>query len=154
MTQQQTTPPGVLIPAKKGHGFRLLKGQIIKVIDEAGQQVADLVAYCADDPLEERLDPSVTMDVQRSIHLKPKNYLYSNLYNPMLMILEDTVGKHDLINSACRPEMYNFLYNKPDHESCYHNLNLALAPFGISQPDQHYPFNLFMHTVISPQRKD
>ncbi|MFD0676649.1 MULTISPECIES: DUF1989 domain-containing protein [unclassified Paenibacillus] len=146
MTQQQTVHE-LLIPSKEGRSFKLEKGQILKVIDVNGQQVADLVAYRESDS-KERLDPSVTMDALRTMNIKPGDILYSNSYTPMLTLLEDTVGKHDFINSACRPEMYEFLYNKPNHRSCYHNLNTALSEFGIPQPDQHYPFNIFMNTVI------
>ncbi|MCR8635480.1 urea carboxylase-associated family protein [Paenibacillus radicis (ex Xue et al. 2023)] len=146
MTQQQTVHEW-LIPSKEGRSFQLAKGQTLKVIDVNGQQVADFVAYRESDS-KERLDPSVTMDALRTMSIKPGDLLYSNLYTPMLTLLEDTVGKHDFINSACRPEMYEFLYNKPNHQSCYHNLNTALSEFGIPQPDQHYPFNIFMNTVI------
>ncbi|MBP1993381.1 DUF1989 domain-containing protein [Paenibacillus eucommiae] len=148
--KHQLTHQTLLVPAKEGRGFLLEKGQLIKVIDEEGQQVVDFVAYRTSN-LKERLDPSVTMDALRSMNLKPSDILYSNMYTPLLTILEDTVGKHDLINSACRPEMYTFLYDKTNHASCYHNLNAALAPFGIPQPDQHYTFNIFMNTIVDEQ---
>lgn len=45
------------------------------------------------------------------------------------------------------------LYNKKNHASCYNNLNEALEEFGLPAPDQHYPFNLFMNTVIDPSGK-
>lgn len=150
MAEQQQAAREWMIPAKEGFGFRLKKGQILKVIDVNGQQVADLVAYREHDA-KERLDPSVTMDALHTMNIQPGDSLYSNLYRPMLTVLEDTVGKHDFINSACRPEMYEFLYNKPGHRSCYDNLNEALAGFGVPQPDQHYPFNIFMNTMIGSQ---
>lgn len=137
------------IPATEGLGFRLMRGQVIRVTDVEGEQVADFVAYRADDR-SERLDPSVTMDALHAMKVKPGDMIYSNKYKPMLTIMEDTVGQHDWINSACRPEMYEFLYNKRDHISCYANLNEALAPFEIPAPDQHYTFNLFMNTIIQP----
>ncbi|AJS58714.1 DUF1989 domain-containing protein [Paenibacillus sp. IHBB 10380] len=138
------------IPALEGRGFRIKQGEIVKVIDVEGQQVADFVAIVASNTTE-RLDPTVTMDVLRSVHVKPNDVLYSNVYRPLLTIIEDKVGRHDFINSACRPEMYGFLYHQPEHASCYHNLNVSLAEFGIQQPPQHYPFNLFMNTVIDSQ---
>lgn len=137
------------IPATKELGFQLAKGQVVRVTDVEGAQVADLVAYLALDT-SERLDPSVTMDALHTMKIKPGDIIYSNKYRPLLTVLSDTVGQHDFINSACRAEMYELLYNKQNHASCYDNLNKALAPFGISPPDQHYPFNLFMNTVIHP----
>lgn len=149
MTQEHIVQT-IDIPALEGRGFRLNQGEIVKVIDVDGQQVADFVAIVASNTTE-RLDPTVTMDVLRSVHVKPNDILYSNMYRPLLTIIEDKVGRHDFINSACRPEMYGFLYDQPEHASCYHNLNVSLAEFGIQQPHQHYPFNLFMNTVIDSQ---
>ncbi|WP_261808184.1 urea carboxylase-associated family protein [Paenibacillus sp. N3.4] len=143
MTQQW------LIPATEGLSLQLKKGEVVRITDVAGEQVADFVAYRADD-FSERLDPSVTMDALHAMKVKPGDVIYSNKYKPMLTIVKDTVGTHDFINSACRPEMYEFLYNKRNHASCYMNLNNALAQFDIPAPDQHYPFNLFMNTVIKP----
>ncbi|OCT13679.1 hypothetical protein A8709_19020 [Paenibacillus pectinilyticus] len=135
------------IPATEGLSLQLKKGQVIRVTDVEGEQIADFVAYRADD-ISERLDPSVTMDALHAMKVKPGDIIYSNKYTPMLTIIRDTVGQHDFINSACRPEMYEVLYNKRDHTSCYTNLNEALAQFQIPAPDQHYPFNLFMNTII------
>ncbi|CAM4461963.1 hypothetical protein FHS16_003078 [Paenibacillus endophyticus] len=137
------------IPANEGVGLRLERGQILRVTDVEGEQVADLVAFLADDR-SERLDPGVTMDVLHAMKVKVGDMLYSNKYRPILTIIADKVGQHDFINSACRPEMYEFSYDKPKHASCYDNLNQALAPYGIPAPDQHYSFNLFMNTVIDP----
>ncbi|KRE83746.1 hypothetical protein ASG89_11515 [Paenibacillus sp. Soil766] len=135
------------IPATEGLALLLKRGQVIRVTDVEGEQVADFVAYREDD-ISERLDPSVTMDALHAMKVKPGDIIYSNKYTPMLTIMRDTVGQHDFINSACRPEMYELLYNKRDHTSCYMNLNNALAQFEIAAPDQHYPFNIFMNTVI------
>ncbi|OAO89102.1 hypothetical protein AXX17_ATUG04570 [Arabidopsis thaliana] len=142
-----------LIPATEGLGFQLAKGQVVRVTDIEGEQVADFTAYYANDTTE-RLDPSVTMDALHKMKVTPGDILYSNKYRPILTIVSDTTaGVHDFINSACRPEMYEVLYNKKDHASCYNNINQALAPFGLPVPDQHYPFNLFMNTVIEPDGK-
>ncbi|WP_257031413.1 urea carboxylase-associated family protein [Paenibacillus sp. E222] len=137
----------VRIPAKTGYAVKVTKGSLIRVTDLEGQQVVDFVAYDAQNA-NNRLDPGVTMDVLRSYRIKPGQSVYSNQYQPLLKIVRDTVGVHDFFNSACRPEMYEVLYGKKDHASCYHNLNQALEPFGILPPDQHYPFNLFMKSVV------
>ncbi|MDR6550641.1 urea carboxylase-associated family protein [Paenibacillus qinlingensis] len=137
------------IPATEGLGFRVKRDQVIRITDVEGEQVADFVAYRAND-FSERLDPTVTMDALHAMKVKPGDMIYSNKYTPMLTIIRDKVGQHDFINSACRPEMYELLYNKRDHTSCYMNLNEALAPFEIPAPDQHYPFNIFMNTIIQP----
>ncbi|WP_229757998.1 DUF1989 domain-containing protein [Paenibacillus marchantiophytorum] len=137
------------IPATQGLGFKLSKGQVVRVTDVEGEQVADFVAYHANN-LDERLDPGVTLDALSTTNVKPGDILYATTYKPMLTIVSDTVGRHDFINAACRSEMYEVLYDKQNHASCYHNLNQAIAEFHIPAPVQHYPFNLFMNTVIHP----
>lgn len=138
-----------LIPATKGLSFRMEKGQVMRVTDSEGEQVADLVAYLAGD-FGERFDPGVTMDALSTMKVKPGDKLYSNKYRPILTVLSDTVGQHDFINPACRAEMYELLYGKKEHASCYQNLNHALEAYGIPSPDQYYSLNLFMNTVIKP----
>lgn len=140
------------IPPTQGLGFKLSKGQTVRITDVEGEQVADFVAYHVDD-VRERLDPGVTMDALHKLKVKPGDLLYTNTYKPMLTIVTDRVGQHDFINPACRSEMYEVLYNKKNHASCYHNLNQALAEFEIPVPDQHYPINLFMNTIIEPSGK-
>ncbi|ANE45291.1 hypothetical protein SY83_01915 [Paenibacillus swuensis] len=139
--------PPWIIPATEGLGFRMKQGQIVRVTDIEGEQVADFVAYRADD-FSERLDPGVTMDALHAMKVNAGDILYSNKYKPLLTVIADTVGRHDFINPACRQEMYVLLYDKPNHRSCYQNLKDALAPYQTPVPDQHYPFNLFMNTTI------
>lgn len=137
-----------VIPATEGFAHPIQTGQTVRITDVAGQQVTDFVAYCAHD-FDERLDPTVTMDAAQKYMLAPGDILYSTIYRPMFTILRDDVGKHDLFNSSCRPEMYEFLYHSPSHKSCFENLNQALAKYHVPAAKQHYPFNVFMHTVVT-----
>jgi uncharacterized protein len=136
-----------LIAAKTGLGMEVKKGSIIKIIDVEGQQVADFTAYHTHN-FHEKLDLRTTIDTLHTVNLKANDVLYSNLYCPMFTILEDTVGKHGVFLPACRPEMYERLYNKKSHRNCYDNLNEALSKFNIPKPEHHYPFNIFMNTVL------
>jgi len=51
----------VEIPERSGNAFRLAKGQVLTVIDPRGCQVADLLAFRADD-LGEVLSSGRTLD--------------------------------------------------------------------------------------------
>ncbi|MCY0887323.1 MAG: urea carboxylase-associated family protein [Alicyclobacillaceae bacterium] len=135
------------LEAGTGCGFTVQKGDFMFIKDVEGEQVADVVFYTAADK-EERFDPTVTMDASHSYATGKGSILYSNIYRPLATVVEDTVEQHDLLNSACRPEMYEFLYGEPLHRSCFENLNEALRPFGIPAPHQHYPWNVFMNTVV------
>lgn len=137
-----------VIAATDGWAEPIRKGETVRIIDVAGRQVTDFVAFCAND-YNERLDPTVTMDATEKYALMPGDILYSTIYRPMFTILRDDVGKHDLFNSSCRPEMYEFLYHSPNHKSCFENLNLALSAYNVPAAKQHFPFNIFMHTVVT-----
>lgn len=138
-----------LIPARMGLAIAVKQGQTVRIIDVEGEQVADFAAYQRMDH-SERLDPSVTMDALHAYVVGQDDVLYSNKYRPMFTITRDLVQCHDLLNSACRAEMYEFLYQKSGHRSCYENLNEAFGQFGVSKPDQHYTLNIFMNTELLP----
>ena len=138
-----------LISACSGKAFELRKGKSITVIDIDGGQVADFFAECLENP-DEFLSPAVTLDCHESLRLNEGDFLYSNLYRPILRIVSDDVGKHDLLFPCCRPEMYEFFYqNGEGHPNCYDNINAALQ--------EHRPIiqpvNLFMNTTVDADGK-
>lgn len=97
------------------------------------------------DNTNEFLSTGVTIDCNESLKLKPKDYIYSNLYRPMLKVIYDDVGVHDLLHPCCRPEMYDFLYqNGKGHPNCLENINKCLR----EARKVIHPVNLFMHTEI------
>lgn len=85
------------------------RGQLLKVIDLEGGQVVDLLAYRSND-YEERLSTGATIDNNRSLNIGKGDYLFSNRYNPLLLIAEDNVGAHDLLHPPCSTEMYREQY--------------------------------------------
>ena len=136
-----------LIPACSGKRIEAKAGQRIAVIDVEGGQVADFFAVAADDP-GEFLSAGVTIDCNESLRLGVGDTVYTNLYRPMLKVISDDVGEHDLLHPCCRPEMYDFFYHNGHsggiHPNCLDNINRAL---GECRPIIA-PINLFMHTKI------
>ena len=93
----------------------------------------------------EFLSTGVTIDCNESLKRKVGDILYTNRYQPMMKILSDDVGEHDLLHPCCRPEMYDFFYhNGEGHPNCFDNINHALG----EQSAIIVPVNLFMHTKI------
>lgn len=134
-----------IIPACSGIKIDVRQGQDITVIDMEGGQVVDFFAELTGKP-NEFLSTGVTIDCNESLKLKIGDIIYTNLYRPMMKILSDDVGEHDLFHPCCRPEMYEFFYhNGEGHSNCFDNINNAL--------DEHRaiitPVNLFMHTRIN-----
>ena len=132
-----------------GIGLHVREGQLLGVTDSHGEQVSDLAAFAAEDPLE-RLSPGRTIDYAGSIYLTAGGVLYSNRSRPMLTIIRDTVGRHDLLLAPCTEEMFRILYGQENHPSCLSNLATGLAQFGIREDEILGAFNVFMNVVVLP----
>lgn len=134
-----------MIPACSGLKIDVKQGQNITVIDIEGGQVVDFFAEVHGNTAE-FLSTGVTIDCNESLKLNMGDVICTNLYRPMMKILSDDVGEHDLLHPCCRPEMYEFFYhNGKGHPNCFDNINTALEEhrFIIT------PVNLFMHTKIN-----
>jgi len=131
-----------------GASFIIRRSQHIRIIDVEGAQVADLTA-CALSETDERLSPAVTIDCTGSISVGKGSVLYSTSYRPMLTVVEDTVGTHDLLYPACSVPMYRALYSiESPHANCHDNLEKALAEHGVAPVPLTRPFNIFMNVHI------
>lgn len=121
------------------------QGQSITVIDIEGGQVVDFFAEASGNA-NEFLSTGVTIDCNESLKLNVGNIIYTNLYHPMMQVISDDVGEHDLFHPYCRQEMYDFFYhNGEGHPNCFDNINHVLE----ERRAIISPVNLFMHTKIN-----
>jgi hypothetical protein len=140
--------PETRIPPRSGTAFRLARGERLTVIDPEGMQVADLLAYAADD-LREVISSGRTLDYAETIRLTNGHQLYSNRSRPMLAIVADTVGTHDFLLTPCSVETFRHFYpDQPEHRGCFGNLATALAPFGVEPDAIPTAFNCFMNVPV------
>ena len=138
------------IMPRTGVAIELAEGDILTVIDPEGGQVSDLLAVSRSDP-REFLSNGRTFDYEESIKLKTGSQLWSNQSNPMLTIIEDTVGTHDFLLTPCSKATFKHFYpDKPVHRGCFGNLAQALAPYGVKPDDIPTAFNVFMHVPVRP----
>jgi uncharacterized protein len=136
------------IPPRSGTAFRLPAGLTLTVIDPEGMQVADLLAYNAND-VDEVISSGRTLDYAETILLTIGNVLFSNRSRPMLTIVEDTVGRHDFLLTPCSTDTFLHFYpDKPVHRGCFGNLAEALEPFGIGPDRIPVAFNCFMNVPV------
>ena len=134
-----------IIPACSGMKIDIKQGQCITVIDIEGGQVVDFFAEVSGN-VNEFLSTGVTIDCNESLKLYVCDIIYTNLYHPMMQVLSDDVGEHDLLHPCCRQEMYDFFYhNGEGHPNCFDNINKVLE----EQRAIITPVNLFMHTKIN-----
>lgn len=119
-----------IIAPCSGRKIEVRKGQKIEIIDIEGGQVVDFFAEMQEDAAE-FVSPGVTLDCNESLRLKVGDAMYSNRYQPMLRVLYDDVGEHDLLHPCCRTEMYDFFYqNGEGHPNCLDNIKQALEKAG------------------------
>jgi uncharacterized protein YcgI (DUF1989 family) len=137
------------LPPRTGRAFPLRRGQVLTVIDPLGEQVADLIAF-ADDDATEHLSSGRTLDYASTLRLTTGHVLYSDRSRAMLTIVEDTVGRHDLLYTPCAADTFRILYGDPGpRPSCEANLISALATLGVARRSMPTTFNIFMHVEIS-----
>ncbi|MEO5866781.1 MAG: urea carboxylase-associated family protein [Sphingomonas sp.] len=138
----------ITIPERSGTAFLLARGQSLTVIDQRGMQVADLLAYNADD-IDEVISSGRTLDYAETIALTTGHTLYSNRSRPMLEIVADDVGKHDFLLTPCSYDTFHHFYpDLPPHRGCFGNLAEALEPHGIMSDRIPTAFNCFMHVPV------
>ncbi|HET9015386.1 MAG TPA: urea carboxylase-associated family protein [Thermomicrobiaceae bacterium] len=129
------------------YSFPLLEGQFLQITDVEGQQVAEMVAYSQTD-VDDYLSTSTTRAENNSLMLVKGMTLYSNKRTPMMVLVEDTVGRHDVLFPACDRERYALDYGIPDHPNCRDNFYAVLEEYGISYDRLPDPVNWFMNVGL------
>ncbi|HLJ18953.1 MAG TPA: urea carboxylase-associated family protein [Stellaceae bacterium] len=149
------------IPAREGRAFRVGEGQVLRVRCAEGPQVADLIAFNADDPREKFWQARTR--VVHGGHLGVGEQLWSipPWTRPMMTLITDTVAhgdladgarSHDLLFCRCDARLYELVHKRVG-PNCNDNLAAAIAPFGLGPGDVHDPFNIFMTTGLNRSGK-
>jgi hypothetical protein len=142
MTQYRIKP-------QSGTALTLQKGQILRIIDVEGEQVSDLACFVLGN-INEYFSSGRTIDYNEKIYLSTGDILYSNQSNPMLSVLNDKVGKHDLLFAPCSREMLALSYGITEaHPNCLDNLTNHLGQYGIKASQITNVFNIFMNATLS-----
>jgi len=137
-----------LIAAGGGAGLRLRRGEQLRIIDIDGGQTGDLVAFSADGG--HRLSSGRTFDYCGKIYVSTGDVLWSDRSGPMLTIVADDVGKHDLLYAPCSMEMYRLQYGATEyHANCYDNLCCAFRELGIEPEPLPSSLNFFMNADVA-----
>ena len=134
------------------HSYTVAKGQYVQVLDVAGRQCSDFVALdrrALDRGLELDLDQTVTRTLNGSAYPTPGLFskFFDRQFQPMLQVVQDTVGRHDSFALACAARYYE-THGYFGHDNCSDNLSQVLAPHGV-QPRTGWPaINFFFNTGI------
>lgn len=151
MTAAASDNTEILIPGGHGRAFPVSRGQCLEIVDVEGQQVADFVAFAAQDR-REWISTSHTRSATLRLSLEVGDQLESNWRRPMFRIVHDDVKSHDVITQMCDERRYRLDYAVEGHRSCRTNFADAYSPWGIGEWEIPDPFNLFQNAPIHPDR--
>jgi len=147
-----------VIPKCTGKAFMVNKGQMFRVIEYEGKQVAGLILLNAHNYKEQFMaEFSGGLNYFHPTHIG-SHYRLSKLYskvpyeNVMLTVTDNKVGDH-FLGPHCTRTMMDIL-GAPSHRSCSDNFADALGEFGLELEDIYSPsvFNAFANNFqIDPK---
>lgn len=114
----------------EAQALELDAGDRLRVVDVAGQQVANLVCYDRDDP-KEFLETAFSYSQIRK--REQRLTLYSDRGNLMLEAVEDTVGVHNLKGDLCTAGELETRFDVEGAPNCHDALGRALADYDVSE---------------------
>ncbi|HEJ5875630.1 aminomethyltransferase family protein [Pseudomonas aeruginosa] len=151
MVDEFTIRPGT------ASAYTVAAGQFIQVLDVAGRQCSDFVAFDRrglDSGREIDLDPTVTRTLNGNAYPGPG--LFSRFYDrhlqPMLEVVRDTVGRHDTFALACTARYYE-AQGYFGHDNCSDNLSRVLAGHGVQGRAGWPAINFFFNTGVDAHQQ-
>jgi aminomethyltransferase len=142
----------IRIRAATASAYFVRAGEFIQVIDVYGRQCTDFQAFAArkvDKGLDLALDSTVTRTLLGRSYPVPglPSKAFDRDFEPLVEIVQDTVGRHDAFATACNSRYYDDM-GYPGHVNCTENFNAALAPYGIAARKGWEALNYFYNTNI------
>jgi len=140
------------IKAATASAYFVRAGEFIQIIDVFGRQCTDFQAFSArkvEKGLDLALDSTVTRTLLGRSYPVPglPSKAFDRDFEPLVEIVQDTVGRHDAFATACNSRYYDDM-GYPGHVNCTDNFNVALAPYGIAPRKGWEALNYFYNTAI------
>lgn len=131
--------------------FELKTDQFLQISDMLGKQVGVMTAFNAEDH-SEFLSTAHTRAINHSLMLLKDHGLYSNKRNKMMTLIDDTVGRHDILFPACDERAYLDDYAIPNHRNVMDTFASGLESHGITRDQIPIDVvNWFMHVALKPR---
>lgn len=146
MREYDALPKSVIVPVGYGRAVRVQAGTLVTVEQTTGFQIVDFIAF-RDDDLTEKLSTSHTLASLGRMWPTAGQRLLSNRRTPLLELVEDTAGRHDLTMAACDPWRYEIDFGVTGHRNCSDNFLELFGPLGIARHDLPNPVNFFQNTI-------
>ena len=140
-------------PRRPRRAYVVKAGEYIQIIDvsrpaDDGLPVL-LAARKLDKGIENALDATVTRTLTGRAYPTPglPSKAFGFDFEPLVEMMQDTVGRHDAFATACNPRYYDDV-GYPGHANCTDNFNAALEPYGIAKRKGWEAINFFYNTRI------
>jgi aminomethyltransferase len=145
------------IDAATALGYEVRAGQYIQVLDIAGRQCSDFVAFDAralQDGIEYGLDATTSRTLLGRAYPRPGLHgkFYDRRAQPLVEVVRDTVGRHDTFGLACTAKYYADL-GYPGHINCTDNFNTELARYGVAARPGWEALNMFYNTGFDAEHQ-
>ncbi|GAC1545362.1 MAG: urea carboxylase-associated family protein [Candidatus Velthaea sp.] len=139
------------IPAREPWSRLLRSGQVLRIVDLAGQQAVDTLFYNAHDTAE-RYDGQQTLLAQNAAYITTGTRLISNDGNVLATVIADSCGRHDTCAGACSCESNTVRFGQHTRymHACRENFILEFARHGLTKRDIVGNINFFMNVPILP----
>ena len=138
-----------LVEPRGHHACEVRKGEVYRIVDVDGQQVADFLCFNLH-RLEEKLSPHNTLLLNNQVFPGVGYTLFSDEAGALMTMTADTNGTHDIIAGACSRFTNQYRYGVEGTPNCRDNFAAALAPWGIEWKQIPYNINVFMNCPIQP----
>ena len=138
------------VDAATALAYEVRAGEFIQVIDVEGKQCSDFLAFHRrklESGLERGLDATTTRSLMGNAYPKPglQGKFYDIDQDPLIEVVQDTVGRHDTFGLACTAKYYEDR-GYPGHVNCTENFNGQVVPFEIAPRMGWEALNLFYNT--------
>jgi aminomethyltransferase len=135
--------------------YEVEAGEYIQIIDVKGKQCSDFLAFNRpklERGVERGLDATTTRSLMGSAYPQPGLYRrsFDVDMDPLVEVVQDTVGRHDSFSLACNPRYYEDL-GYPGHVNCSDNFNGEVTPYGVAPRRGWEALNLFYNTAFDAQ---
>ena len=142
----------IRVKAATASAYFVRAGEFIQVIDVSGRQCTDFQAFSArkvDKGLDLALDSTVTRTLLGRSYPMPglPSKAFDRDFEPLIEIVQDTVGRHDAFATACNSRYYDDM-GYPGHVNCTDNFNAVLKPYGIAPRKGWEAINYFYNTHV------
>lgn len=140
------------IKSATARAYHVKAGDYIQILDVDGRQCTDFQCFSArklDKGIEHALDVTTSRTLMGHAYSMPGLHAkyYDQEFEPLIEVVQDTVGRHDAFAMACASKYYDDI-GYPGHANCSDNFNRVLQPYGVSSRAGWMAVNLFFNTAI------